>query len=129
MHDPRDFIWTTLNLFAKKMLYAKYQCIPASGSWEEDFWSFIKIYLILPLIGPQKGPAPLSEQFWIPISKHVSYQVWLVEIGLVVLDKKSFKGKSWCQMDRWTTDTPWHKLTWPSASGELINTKNKLKTL
>jgi len=26
------------------------------------FLTFIKIFLILPLIGPQKGPAPLLEQ-------------------------------------------------------------------
>jgi len=34
---------------------AKYQCILASGSWEEDFWRFIKIFLILLLIGPKRG--------------------------------------------------------------------------
>jgi len=45
----------------------------------------------------------------------------LVEIGLMVLEKKSFKGK----VDTgWTTDNgrqtddgpaPWHKLSWPVA--------------
>jgi len=56
------------------MLYAKYQGILASGSWE-DFWRFVKIFMIVPLIGPQKGPVPLFEQS--PYPKHVSYQVWL----------------------------------------------------
>jgi len=49
IHDPRDFIGTNLNLLAPRMLHAKYQCIPAGGSWEEGFWRFIKIFLILPL--------------------------------------------------------------------------------
>jgi len=53
IHDPRDFIWRKLNLLAPRMLHAKYHCIPASDSWEEGFWSFIKIFLILLLIGPQ----------------------------------------------------------------------------
>jgi len=44
------------------MFHAKNQRIPAGGSWEEDFCIFINIFLILPLIGPQKGPAPLFEQ-------------------------------------------------------------------
>jgi len=44
------------------MFHDKYQCIPAGGSWEEDFSRFINIFLILPLIAPQKGPAPLFEQ-------------------------------------------------------------------
>jgi len=43
------------------MFHAKYQCILASGSWA-DFSRFIKIVLMLPLIGPQKGQAPSFEQ-------------------------------------------------------------------
>jgi len=77
-----------------RMLHAKYQCILVSGSWEKDFWWFTKIFLILPLIGPQKGSAPLFKHIWILI-----LQAWflpsLVEIGQVVLEKKSFKGKTW----------------------------------
>jgi len=92
IHNPRDLIWINLNFLAPMMLYTKYQCIPASGSWEEDFWRFIKIVLILLLIGPEKGPASLVEHIWIPIP-----QAWflpsLVENGLVILEKKSFKGK------------------------------------
>jgi len=49
----------------------------------------------------------------------------LVEIGLVVLEKKSFKGK--VDAGRTTDDrrtdngpAPWHKLTWPGLwPGEL----------
>jgi len=48
--------------------------INASG---EDFSIFIKIVIILPHIGPQKGPAPLFEQIWIPNPRHVFCQVWL----------------------------------------------------
>jgi len=75
------------------MLHAKYQCIPAGGSCEEDFSRFIEIVLILPLIGPQKRPAPLFEQIGIPIPQ-ACFLPSLVETGLVVLEKKSFKGKS-----------------------------------
>jgi len=53
------------------------KCILAGGSWQEDFWRFIKLFLILPLIGAQKGPAPLFEQSESPSSKHISCQVWL----------------------------------------------------
>jgi len=77
-HAPIDFIWTTLNLLAPRMLHGKYQCIPAGGSWEETFSRFIKIVLTLPLIGPHPRACFLPS---------------LVEIGLVVLEK-SFKGKS-----------------------------------
>jgi len=54
-------ISTEQNHLAPRMLHAKYQCIPASDSWEEEFLRFIKIVLIVSLIGPQKGPAPLFE--------------------------------------------------------------------
>jgi len=52
----------------------------------------------LPLIGPQKGPAPLFEQIWILIPQ-ACFLPSLVEISLVVLEKKSFKGKSWRRTD------------------------------
>jgi len=81
------------------MLHTKYQWIPAIGSWEEDFWRFIKKkILILPLIGPQNGPASLVEQIWIPIPQ-ACFLPSLVEIGLVVLEKKSLKWKSWRRTD------------------------------
>jgi len=70
------------------MFHAKYQRIPASGS-REDFLRFFKIFLNLPLI----WPAPLFEQIRIPIPKACLLPSW-VEIGQVVLEKKSFKGKS-----------------------------------
>jgi len=58
---------------------------------------FFKIYpivfLILPLIGPQKGPALLFEHIRIPIPQ-AYFLPSLVEIGQVVLEKKSFEGKS-----------------------------------
>jgi len=65
------------NILAPSMFHAKYQCIPETGSLEEDFLRLIKIFLILPLIGHQKGPAPLSEQSESPSPKHVSHQDWL----------------------------------------------------
>jgi len=112
MDDPRDFILANLNLLALGMFHAKKILIWCSSSWEEDFfmhfpiyyyvkvsweedfWRFIKIFLILPLIGPQKGPAPLFEQIWIPIHQGC-FLPSLVEIGLAVIEKKSFKRKSW----------------------------------
>jgi len=130
IHDPRDFIWTNLNLLALRMLHTKYQCIPASGSWEEDFWTVTKIFLILPFIGPQKGLAHLFEQIWIP-SPQACFLPSLVEIGLVVLEKKSFQGKSWRRTDGRTTDAVrWHKLSWPSArwaKNEEINLEKMMK--
>jgi len=35
------------------------------------------IFLILPLFGPQMGPAPLFEQSESPFPRHHFYQVWL----------------------------------------------------
>jgi len=76
----------------------------------------------LPLIGPDT----LFVQIRIPIPQ-ACFLPTLVEIGLVVLEKKLFKGKvdsGWTtnrDMDgglteRRTTDAmPWHKLWWPSA--------------
>jgi len=66
IYDPRDFIWTNLNLLAPRMLHATYQRIPAGGSWE-DFWRFIKIFLILPLIGAPKGASPY---IWTNLNSH-----------------------------------------------------------
>jgi len=43
---------------------------------EEDFLIFIKIFLILRLIGPQKGPVPLFEQIWIPIPQACFLPTW-----------------------------------------------------
>jgi len=74
-HDPRDFIWTNLNPLAPRTLHTTYQCIPAIGSWEEDFWRFVKIFLILPPIGPQKGPAPYLNKSESPSPRHVFCQV------------------------------------------------------
>jgi len=45
IHNPRDFIWTNLNLLAQSMFHAKYQCIPRSGSWEKHCKGFCYIYL------------------------------------------------------------------------------------
>jgi len=53
---------------------------------------FIHIFLILPLIGPQKGPIPLFEQIWISIPQ-ACFPPSLVAIGQVVREKL-FKGKS-----------------------------------
>jgi len=50
---------------------------------------FFKIYpffYILPLIGPQKWPAPLFEQIWIPILQ-ACFSQNLVEIGQVLQEK------------------------------------------
>jgi len=52
IHDPRDFIWTNLNLLVSGMLHAKYQCIPAGGSWEEDLSN---LSLFCPLLDPKRG--------------------------------------------------------------------------
>jgi len=76
------------------MIHARYQCILAIGSWKEDYWRFIKIVLIW----PQNGPAPLFEQIWIPIPQ-AHFLPSLLEIGIVILEKKLFEGKIWRRMD------------------------------
>jgi len=68
------------------MLHAKYQCIPANTWFMRR--RFLKIYQNF-LILPQKGPDPLFEQFESP-SPQACFLLSLVEIGLVVLEKKIF---------------------------------------
>jgi len=46
----------------------------------------IYLYMYLPIFGLLKGPAPLFEKIWIPISQ-ACFLLSLVEIGLVVLEK------------------------------------------
>jgi len=82
-----------------------------SGQW--FMRRFLKIYQNFPYFAPfwaPKGPAPLIEQIWILFSQ-ASFLPSLVEIGLVVLEKKSFKRKCWRRMDA----APYHKLSWPLA--------------
>jgi len=111
---PYITLWT---LFDQTWIFLPQGCsILNINAWEEGFWRFINIFLILLLIEPQKGPAPLIEQIWISIPQEC-FLPSLVEIGIVVLEKKSFKGKSWRRTEgRRTTDAAqWYKLSWPSA--------------
>jgi len=48
---------------SQKMIHTKYQWIPASGSWVEDFWKFIKNILIRPI----KGASPF---IWTNLNPH-----------------------------------------------------------
>jgi len=68
------------------------------------------------LFCPLLGQPLYLNKIWIPIPQ-ACFLPRLVEINLMVLEKKSFKGKSWRRTDgRQTTDAaPWHKLSWPSA--------------
>jgi len=81
-----------LNLLAPKILHAKYQCIPASGSWEEDFEDVSKLSLFWPLLGPKSGKPLYLNKSESPSPS--MFPTKLVEISVVVLEKKSFKGKS-----------------------------------
>jgi len=72
---------------------------------EKIFYNSPNFTPFLPFIWPQKVPAPLFSQTWIPIPQ-IYFLPNLVPISSVVLEKKSFKGKVY----RWTTD----------GSGELI---------
>jgi len=60
---------------------------------EKIFEDISNFFLILPLIGPQKGPVPLFEQIWIPIPQSC-FPPSLVKISQVVREKKTFKEKS-----------------------------------
>jgi len=64
------------------------------GSWEEDLSKFS---LFCPLLGPQKGPAPYFNKYESPSPRHVYLLPSLVEIGLVVLEKKIFLSISLCK--------------------------------
>jgi len=66
----------------------KYQCIPASGSWE-DLWRFFKISLFRPLLGPKWGQPLYLNKSESPSPKHVYYQV------LLKLSKWFTNQKSW----------------------------------
>jgi len=83
---------------------------------EKIFWRFNKIFLILPLIGPQKGPAPLFEQIWTSPLNHVSHHVWL-KLAKWFFRRSRLNGKVNRQTDRQTDGrTPdklrWQYLTW-----------------
>jgi len=85
------------------MLHAKYQYILAGSSWEEEFWRFIKIFFILPLTGPQQGPAPLFEQIQIHIPQFPTKFSWKWFLRRSRLKEK---------LDaRWTDAAPWQKLS------------------
>jgi len=69
--------------------------------------SFLKIYQNLSYFVPYWAPTPLFEQIWTPIPQ-ACFLPRLVEIGLVVLEKKMFKGK----FDGPTDAAPGHKFTY-----------------
>jgi len=68
---------------------APYQISMHSGQWfmRRNFWRFIKIFFFCPLLA-----SPFIWTIRIPIPQ-ACFLPSLVEIGLVVLEKKSFKGK------------------------------------
>ena len=71
------------------------------------------------IISPWKRADPLFEQTWIPLTQGC-FVPSLVEIGPVVLEKKTKMWKVYRQTDRQTTDDRWsEKLTWAFSSGEL----------
>jgi len=71
------------------------------------FDRFNKIVFILPLIGPQKGPAPLFEQSESSSPNHVSHQVWL-KLAKWFVRRSCLKEKVNRRTDRRTPD----KLRW-----------------
>jgi len=75
------------------------------------FEDLSKFSFFCPLLGPKRGqPLYLNKSESPPPS---IFPASLVEIGSVVLEKKSFKGK--IDTGRMTDAAPWHKLSWPSA--------------
>jgi len=76
IHDPRDFIWTNLNLIVPRMLHTKYQYIPPLVHEKKIFEDLSKFSLFCPLLGP-KEVSPFIWIIWIHIPKHVFCQVWL----------------------------------------------------
>jgi len=71
------------------------------------FEDLSKCSLFYPLLGPKRGQSLYFNKSGSPSSK-ACFLPSLVEIGLVVLEKKSFKGKS----RRWTDAAPWHKVSY-----------------
>jgi len=78
IHDPRDLIWTNLNLLAPRVLHTIYQCIPAGGSWEEGL---SKLCLLCPLLGPKRGQPLYLNKSESPIPQ-ACFLPCLVEIHL-----------------------------------------------
>jgi len=109
--DPREFIWTYSDLLAPNMSHAKYQRIPVSGLWEEDFLRFINIFLI----GPQKGASPFIWTNLNPYPPQVLFPPSLVKICQVVHEKKIFKGFCYISL---------YKNTWPFVTPESIFEQN-----
>ena len=85
-------LWTNLNPLYPRMLCAKFGWNWLSGSGEEDFLNFVNLFLLflnyLPL--EKGGGGPSFEQTWIPFTQGC-FVPTLVEIGPVVLEKKTFK--------------------------------------
>ena len=81
------------------------------------------IFIISQLSTLWEGRGPSIEQTWIPFTQ-VYFVLSLVEIGLMVLEKKMKMWKVYRQMtdDRWS-----EKFTWAFNSGELKTQNRSLK--
>ena len=84
------FIWRRLNSPHPRMLCAKIGWNCLSGSGEDDFLILSMYFHYFVIISSWKGWGPSFVQTWIPSTQ--GYIVTsLVEIGLVVLEKRIFK--------------------------------------
>ena len=78
-----SFIWTNLGALHRRMLCAVFGWNCSCGSWEEDIFNFVNVYLLF----RNKGWCSSFEQTWIPFTQGC-FVPSLVEIDPVVLEKK-----------------------------------------
>ena len=88
--------------------------------WRRKLYSISSMYFrCFVIISPWKKCEPFFEQTWIPFIQG-SFVPRLIEIGLVVLEKKVNLWKLYIQKDGQTTDNRRSEnLTWSFSSGEL----------
>jgi len=79
IRDPRDFIWTNLNLLVPRMLHANLKSIMASGSWEEDFLSYKPMFPWGGAIYDPRNFICAKFNFLVPRLLHNKYQyIWAI---------------------------------------------------
>ena len=82
-------VYLNLNPLHPRMHCAKIAWNWPSGSWEEDFLNLSMYFYNFVIISPRKRSGPSFEQIWIPSSQEY-FVPCLIEIGLVVIEKKIF---------------------------------------
>jgi len=92
-YASRNFICANLNLLAPRMLYANLKCIPATGSSEEDFLSFLLYKPIQKYVPQRRWPFMTTGTLFSQNGISLSQGCFIPNInafGPVVHEKKTF---------------------------------------